>query len=115
MDVRPFVGTSSPFAPAAQCLSSARSALRDAVCGGLPTLGICLGVQLLFSGSEEAEGEGLGVLDGDVTRVRADRVPHIGWNRVESDGDPLLQASGLTSARISPISATLPLTVLASM
>jgi glutamine amidotransferase len=86
------------FAPAAERLSPARAELRDAVLGGLPTLGICLGVQLLFSGSEEGEGEGLGVLAGDVTRVRGDRVPHIGWNRVESAGDPLLLASGLTSA-----------------
>jgi glutamine amidotransferase len=42
-------------------------------------LGICVGMQLLFEESEEG-GRGLGLLPGPVRRVRAHRVPHMGWN-----------------------------------
>ena len=52
---------------------------RDA---GVPILGICLGLQLLFDSSMElGGGEGLGILSGDVTEIEADglKVPHIGW------------------------------------
>ncbi len=50
-----------------------------------PMLGICLGMQLLFDGSEEMGGAaGLGMIAGEVTRLEAGdlRVPHIGWNEV---------------------------------
>lgn len=62
--------------------------VRQAVIGvirrGTPFLGICLGLQALFSSSEEAPGlDGLGVFSGTVKRFTGDlRVPHIGWNRV---------------------------------
>jgi glutamine amidotransferase len=65
---------------------------------GVPVLGICLGMQLLFERSEELEAtEGLGLLEGEVTwlETAALRVPHIGWNEVSferrsplSDGLP---------------------------
>ncbi len=42
-------------------------------------LGICVGMQLLFGESDEG-GSGLGLLVGPVRRVRARRVPHMGWN-----------------------------------
>jgi glutamine amidotransferase len=48
-----------------------------------PMLGICLGMQLLFEGSEEGEVECLGLLRGRVRRLREGagiRVPHMGWN-----------------------------------
>jgi glutamine amidotransferase len=49
-----------------------------------PLLGICLGLQLLFEGSEESEGvEGLGILKGSVVRFSDSyglKIPHIGWN-----------------------------------
>ena len=77
--VLPGVG-SFPFAAAR--LEAARDELRRRIAGGLPVLGICLGMQLLFERSDEGEGLGLGVLAGEVTRLRAKRVPHIGWNRV---------------------------------
>jgi glutamine amidotransferase len=54
-------------------------ALRDRVASGRPLAGICVGMQLLFGASEEG-GAGLGLLAGDVRRVRARRVPHMGWN-----------------------------------
>ena len=41
--------------------------------------GICVGLQLLFGASDEG-GEGLGLLAGPVRRLRARRVPHMGWN-----------------------------------
>jgi glutamine amidotransferase len=54
-------------------------ALRERVAAGRPVLGICLGMQLLFGESEEG-GTGIGVLHGAVRRLRAARVPHMGWN-----------------------------------
>jgi glutamine amidotransferase len=62
-----------------------------------PFLGICLGMQLLFQGSEEAEGvKGLGVFKGTVKRFNASdrlKVPHIGWNqlRIKEKNCPLLK------------------------
>jgi imidazole glycerol phosphate synthase glutamine amidotransferase subunit len=62
-----------------------REPLRDAIRGGVPFLGICLGLQALFSGSEEApEAAGLGFLQERVRRFPATaRVPQMGWNRLE--------------------------------
>jgi glutamine amidotransferase len=59
--------------------------LRDHLAAGKPMFGICLGLQLLFEGSEEfGNPEGLGVLRGAVRRlpVMDAPVPQIGWNRV---------------------------------
>jgi imidazole glycerol-phosphate synthase subunit HisH len=77
--VLPGVGA---FAAAAERLAPGRERMREAIAGGLPTLGICLGMQLLFDRSEEGPGSGLGVIAGDVTRLRARRVPQIGWNEL---------------------------------
>jgi imidazole glycerol-phosphate synthase subunit HisH len=64
-------------------------ALRRALDGRRPFLGICLGYQLLFSTSEEfGEGRGLDVVPGAVRRLPAgQKIPHMGWNRVEHGGD----------------------------
>ena len=57
--------------------------IAERAAAGVPILGLCLGMQLLFEGSEEHEGAtGLGLLPGRVTALRAPRVPHIGWNLV---------------------------------
>jgi glutamine amidotransferase len=63
-------------------------ALRRALDGTRPFLGICLGYQLLFSTSEEfGEGRGLDVIPGVVRRFPPGRkVPHMGWNRVRQAG-----------------------------
>ncbi|MBY9011636.1 MAG: imidazole glycerol phosphate synthase subunit HisH [Candidatus Lokiarchaeota archaeon] len=57
-----------------------------------PTLGICLGMQLLLNKSEESPGaEGLGIVSGDVKKleiVKSIRVPHTGWNRVTGIKEP---------------------------
>jgi glutamine amidotransferase len=75
--------------------------LLDAAASGLPLLGICVGMQLLFDESEEmGVHRGLGVIHGRVLRFppgligedgRALKVPQIGWNQLHHDGrDPLL-------------------------
>lgn len=70
-------------------------ALREAVAAGKPLLGLCLGLELLFSESEEfGRHEGLGLIPGQVKRFRHPnlRVPHVGWNQIESlQSDPLLR------------------------
>jgi glutamine amidotransferase len=64
-------------------------ALRRALDGRRPFLGICLGYQLLFSESEEfGHSKGLGILPGVVRRFPPGlKVPHMGWNRVTHGGD----------------------------
>lgn len=62
---------------------------------GAPFLGICIGLQLLTRGSEEAPGvTGLGVLDAEVRRfpARGVSVPQMGWNQVWPLGEPALLA-----------------------
>ena len=65
---------------------------------GVPVLGICLGMQLLFESSVENEGgRGLGLLGGIVTPLEANgyKVPHIGWSAVHWEHDsPLTQGLG---------------------
>lgn len=64
----------------------------DAVCEfiktGKPFLGICLGLQLLFDGSEESpDAKGLGLLKGSITRIpnheETLKIPHMGWNSLD--------------------------------
>lgn len=60
--------------------------LRSVAASGRPLFGVCLGLQLLFDGSEEMGGsEGLGILPGKVRALDAqgERLPHIGWSAVE--------------------------------
>lgn len=58
--------------------------IREVVEKGIPFLGICLGLQLMFESSEEAPGvEGLGLLKGKIVRIPEGdglKVPHMGWN-----------------------------------
>jgi glutamine amidotransferase len=93
--VLPGVGA---FEPAAARLAPGRSAIREALRGGLPCLGICLGMQLLFDGSDEGGGEGIGAIGGRVTKLQAASIPQIGWNTVEEATDPVFRRSGLTTA-----------------
>jgi imidazole glycerol phosphate synthase glutamine amidotransferase subunit len=58
--------------------------IRAWISAGRPFLGICLGLQLLFDGSDEDGAVTLGVLPGRTVRLDdAPRLPHIGWNQVE--------------------------------
>ena len=57
--------------------------LRERVEAGVPVLGLCMGMQLLFERTDEHGGaEGIGLLRGPVVRLEAPRVPQIGWNPV---------------------------------
>lgn len=86
--VLPGVGS---FGDAAAYLreSGEGEAILDAIGRGVPFLGICLGLQLLFErGSETGDGswaEGLGVLAGSATRLESSRlkVPHVGWDQLD--------------------------------
>jgi imidazole glycerol-phosphate synthase subunit HisH len=66
-----------------------RNAIGAAVQQGTPLLGICVGMQWLFEGSDEApEVPGLGVLPGRVQRLEGDaarrlKIPHVGWNALD--------------------------------
>lgn len=81
------------FGPAVRLLRE--SGLAGLICAAVrenrPVLGICLGMHLLFEGSDESPGaRGFGVFEGGVTRLPEDeRVPHLGWNSVESVSGPL--------------------------
>lgn len=77
-------------APAMERLADAGlvEPIRAWIAAGRPFLGICLGLQLLFEGSDEDGTETLGVLAGRATRLRdAPTLPHIGWNQVDQVAD----------------------------
>jgi glutamine amidotransferase len=78
--VLPGVGA---FGAAADAMRDAQKCLESALNDGLPCLGICLGMQLLFDASEESPGNGVGFIPGQVTRLHTSKVPHMGWNDVE--------------------------------
>jgi imidazole glycerol-phosphate synthase subunit HisH len=94
--VLPGVGS---FPHAAQRLEPGRAVMRDAMLsGGLPTLGVCLGMQMLFDESDEGPGRGLGVIPGRVTRLAARRVPQIGWNTLDDTHDAIFEAAPMSVA-----------------
>lgn len=71
-------------------------AIRESVDRGTPLLGLCLGLQLLFTQSEEfGDHLGLDLIPGKVLKFRDPglRVPHVGWNQIEGiRSDPLLES-----------------------
>ncbi len=90
--VLPGVGAFRP--PRERLRGELESALRGALAGGAHLLGICVGYQLLFEGSDEfGATAGLGLLRGRVTELPAEVArPHIGWNRLEAPlPHPLLE------------------------
>lgn len=88
------------FGEGARALSGALGeVLRERLSAGVPYLGICLGLQLLFEASEEAEGRGLGWFRGAVRALQPApgiKIPHMGWNQLElsGGGHPCLEAAG---------------------
>lgn len=71
------------FEEGSRNISAHRDRIADLVSSGVPVLGICLGMQLLFEESEEGPGRGLGLLRGRVLRLRVSaKLPHIGWSRL---------------------------------
>jgi glutamine amidotransferase len=93
--VLPGVGA---FEPAACALEYGRSKMRDALDAGLPCLGICLGMQLMFDASDEGCGAGLGLFAGRVSKLRTPRTPQIGWNSIDDASDPLFVSARLETA-----------------
>ena len=63
--------------------------IKEIVKKGIPFLGICLGLQLMFESSEESPGvEGLGLLPGKILKIPETpgmKVPHMGWNSLKID------------------------------
>lgn len=88
--VLPGVGA---FGEAAEKLAPFRDTLLEALNGGKPLLGVCLGMQLLFEESEESPGaQGLGYMRGTVRRLKGGKLPQIGWNPIVfTDEDPLFK------------------------
>ena len=93
--VLPGVGA---FGAAAERLAPGRATIRAALNDGLPCLGICLGMQLLFDRSDEGPGEGIGLIPGIVRRLDAERVPHIGWNSIDDADDSIFARAPLPIA-----------------
>lgn len=82
--VLPGVGS---FDPAMQHLRSRNlvEPIQDVIASGVPFLGICLGLQILFESSEEGQEKGLGIFPGTVRRFQSEpglTIPHIGWNQL---------------------------------
>jgi len=75
--------------------------IRERAAAGVPVIGLCLGMHLLFDGSEEfGWTEGLGLLRGRVVALRADalKLPHIGWHEVAFERDIPLTPEGRAAA-----------------
>jgi len=79
------------FGAAMEVLRPVLPGLRKKVKDGTPTLGICLGMQILFEKSEESKGEGVAVIKGTVRRLRRGRIPQMGWNEVVPKSDRLFE------------------------
>lgn len=87
--VLPGVGN---FDPAIRSMRGSAQLLAKALDSGMPVMGICLGMEMLFDRSEEGELEGLKILDGDVVLLpkRKVKIPHMGWNNLQIKGDSRL-------------------------
>jgi len=77
--------------------------IHEVIDRGTPFLGICVGLQMLFDGSEEDPGvKGLGVFPGMVRKIVAPdlKIPHMGWNSLELSGDSQLFADITTESYV---------------
>lgn len=92
--VLPGVGA---FGHVMAALAPAAEGLRTRHAEGRPILGVCIGLQALYAGSEETPGTpGLGILEGTATRLpaAAGKVPHMGWSPVTVQGGPFHALDG---------------------
>ncbi|ERT06192.1 imidazole glycerol phosphate synthase, glutamine amidotransferase subunit [Lyngbya aestuarii BL J] len=83
--VLPGVGS---FDPAMQHLTSRHlvEPIKNVIAAGVPFLGICLGLQILFEKSEEGNEAGIGIFSGTVRRFQSEpglTIPHMGWNQLQ--------------------------------
>ncbi len=69
-----------------------KQAIVESLSRGIPFLGICVGMQWMFAGSEESKStRGLGVFDGECQRFASSvKSPHVGWNQIEVDSSSRL-------------------------
>jgi glutamine amidotransferase len=75
--------------------------IKDRAASGVPIIGLCLGMQLLYEGSEEfGASEGLGLLRGRVRPLSAPglKLPHIGWHEVRFERDTPITPEGRSAA-----------------
>jgi glutamine amidotransferase len=83
-----------------------RRTIREAVDAGTPLLGICVGMQWLFEGSDEApDVPGLGLMPGRIARLKGNaesqlKVPHVGWNALDVRGAGRLLAGLPSGAQV---------------
>ncbi len=91
--VVPGVGAYAACAAGIEALA-AGPVIAARVASGRPVLGICVGMQILFEYGDEhgVLTKGMGLLPGGVTRLDAERVPHMGWNTVTAPASPVLFA-----------------------
>lgn len=86
--VLPGVGN---FDPAIKSIKDYQKNLEKAIESGMPMLGICLGMEMLFNRSEEGKLKGLSILDGDVVMLpKKVKIPHMGWNNLKIVGESKL-------------------------
>lgn len=83
--VLPGVGN---FDPAIESIEKDAGRLEKAIDEGMPVMGICLGMEMLFNKSEEGRLEGLKIIDGKVVMLPKGKVkvPHMGWNNLKIKG-----------------------------
>jgi len=74
-----FPGVGS-FDTVMQNIGHLKAAILEHIHRQKPFLGICIGMQILFEGSEEGYEKGLGVFKGNVLKIRKAKAPHMGWN-----------------------------------
>jgi glutamine amidotransferase len=79
--VLPGVGN---FKAGSRNIQAMKGEIAELVGRGVPLLGVCLGMQLLFESSEESQGEGLSILKGKVVKLPLTaKIPHMGWNTLK--------------------------------
>ncbi len=92
--VLPGVGS---FGTAMDHLENYKDTIHDHINDGKPFLGVCLGLQVLFTRSQESEGvKGLDVFKGEVAKIPEGlKIPHMGWNNLKIVNEcPILQGIG---------------------
>lgn len=76
------------FDPAMRSIMPYKDELLDAIGSGMPMLGICLGMEMLFERSKEGTLPGLSILEGEVVMLpKSVKIPHMGWNRLKVNVD----------------------------